>query len=93
MTKERKNEAFMRPVGVSPALAEITGPGPMPRTEITKKVWAYIKQHKLQDKDDKRKICPDEKLSRVFGSKDPIDMFQMTKKVSQHIKEPQTASV
>jgi SWIB-domain-containing proteins implicated in chromatin remodeling len=89
--KEKKNDAFMRPVEVSDALAEIVGRGPMPRTEITKRVWVYIKSHKLQDAKDRRKINPDAKLARVLGTHDGIDMFKMTKKISTHIRQPQKA--
>lgn len=75
----------MQPVNVSSDLAAIVGTGPMPRTEIIKKIWDYIKQNKLQDPTNKRNINPDDKLAKVFGSKDPVDMFQMTKIVSKHI--------
>jgi len=83
---KKKNSAFMKPVHVSDALEAVVGPGPMPRTEIIKKLWVYIKKHKCQDTKNKRNIIPDEKLSKVFGGKGAIDMFQMTKKVSKHIK-------
>lgn len=89
--KDKKKSAFMRPVHVSDALAEITGHGPMPRTEITKKVWDYIKKNKLQDQKNKRNINPDAKLAKVLGSNQPINMFEMTSKVSKHIKEPATS--
>jgi len=79
-----KNSKFMAPVRISDALAKIVGPGPMPRTEITSKIWAYIKQHGLQDPKQKRIIRPDALLSAVIG-KDPVDMFQMTKLVNEHI--------
>jgi chromatin remodeling complex protein RSC6 len=87
----KKNSAFMKPVQVSPELAEIVGQGSMPRTEITKKVWEYIKKHKLQDAQNKRNINPDAKLAKVLGSQS-IDMFKMTSKISKHIKEPEAAS-
>ena len=92
MTKDKKNSAFMRPVGVSEALAEIVGQGPMPRTEVTKKVWEYIKKHKLQDQTNKRMINPDAKLGKVLGSNQPIDMFKMTSKIAKHLKEPEAAA-
>lgn len=92
MTKEKKNSAFMRPVQVSETLAEIVGQGPMARTEVTKKVWEYIKKHKLQDQTNKRMINPDAKLAKVLGSTQPIDMFKMTSKISKHIKEPELSS-
>lgn len=85
MTKQKKPSAFMKPVSVSESLAEIVGSGPMPRTEVTKKLWEYIKKHKLQDKDNKRNINPDKKLAQVFGSSQSIDMFKMTGKVSKHL--------
>ncbi len=85
-TTKKKNSAFMQPVSISDDLAAVIGPGPLPRTEIIKKLWAYIKKNNLQDPKNKRNIVPDEKLAKVFGSKSAIDMFQMTKKVSKHIK-------
>jgi len=88
---KKKTSAFMKPVGVSEALAEIVGHGPMPRTEITKKLWDYIRKHKLQDTHNKRQINPDQKLAKVLGASSSIDMFQMTSKVSKHIKEPELA--
>ena len=87
----KKNSAFMKPVQISEDLAEIVGRGPMPRTEITKKLWDYIKKHKLQDTKNKRNINPDAKLSKILG-KETIDMFKMTSKLSKHIKEPELAS-
>lgn len=88
----KKPSAFMKPVAVSDALAKIVGKGPMPRTEVTKKLWEYIKKHKLQDTKNKRNINPDELLSKVFGSAEPIDMFKMVSKISKHLKEPQLAT-
>ena len=85
-SSNKRQSALMRPVHVSDALAEIVGRGPMPRTEVTKKLWDYIKKNKLQDPKAKRQINPDQKLSRVLGSSQQIDMFQMTKKVSMHLK-------
>lgn len=90
--KDKKNSAFMRPIQVSEVLAEIVGHGPMPRTEVTKKVWEYIKKHKLQDQNNKRMINPDQKLAKVLGSPLPIDMFKMTSKIAKHIKEPELAT-
>lgn len=81
----------MKPVGVSEVLAKIVGKGPMARTEVTKKLWEYIKKHKLQDKVNKRNINPDENLSKVFGSNKPIDMFKMTSKISKHLIEAEMA--
>lgn len=87
----KKNSAFMKPVHISEELAEIVGRGPMPRTEITKKLWDYIKKHKLQDTKNKRNINPDAKLGKVLGNQ-TIDMFKMTSKLSKHIKEPAMAA-
>lgn len=74
----------MQPMSVSEELAAIVGRGPMPRTEVTKKLWAYIKAHRRQDPHNKRNIIPDDKLSKVLGKK-PINMFEMTKAVSKHL--------
>ena len=82
--KKTKNSAFMAPVHIKKELADIVGAGPMPRTEITQKLWAYIKKHNLQDKNNKRMINPDEKLKKIFNK--PINMFQMTKEVSKYIE-------
>jgi len=87
MTNKKKPSAFMKPVQVSTELAEIVGKGPMARTEVTKKLWEYIKKHKLQDQQNKRNINPDQKLAKVFGSTASIDMFKMTSKVSKHLSE------
>lgn len=81
----------MKPVGVSDTLAEIVGKGPMARTEVTKKLWDYIKKHKLQDHNNKRMINPDAKLAKVLGSSNSIDMFKMTSKISKHLKEAEYA--
>lgn len=91
-SKEKKPSAFMKPVQVSDALAEIVGHSLMARTEVTKKLWEYIKKHKLQDQHNKRMINPDAKLAKVLGSSSPIDMFKMTSKLSKHLKEPELAS-
>jgi chromatin remodeling complex protein RSC6 len=88
MAKEKEKEKkskFMQPMQVSEELAAIVGRGPLPRTEVTKKLWAYIKAHKCQDTKNKRNINPDEKLAKVFGAKKTINMFEMTKLVSKHI--------
>ncbi len=85
MAKRKPNAAFMKPVTPSAALAAVVGDKPIPRTEITKRLWAYIKKHKLQDKKEKRVIHADEALKPVFG-KASLDMFQMTKAVSKHLK-------
>ena len=84
MATKQKNTKFMAPKKVSDDLAAVVGKGPMPRTEVTKKIWAYIKSHKLQDPKNRRNINPDEKLGRVLGTR-PINMFEMTKRVNKHL--------
>ncbi len=85
-TQKKKNSAFMQPVQLSDALKKVVGPGPMPRTEVIKNVWAYIKKHKLQDQKQKRIIkAKGTDLAAVIGDKD-IDMFEMTKKIMAHVK-------
>ena len=84
MAKEPTSK-FMKPMKLSEELQEVIGKGPMPRTEVTKKLWAYIKKHKRQNPENKRNIIPDEKLSKVFGGKKEINMFDMTKKVNKHL--------
>lgn len=75
----------MKPMTVSSDLAAIVGPGPMPRSEVVKKLWAYIKTNNLQDPVNKRNISADENLKKVFGGKAMVNMFEMTKLVSQHL--------
>jgi chromatin remodeling complex protein RSC6 len=82
----KPNAAFMKPVTPSEKLAEVVGAKPIPRTEVTKKLWAYIKKNGLQDKKDKRMINADANLKAVFGGKASVDMFAMTKLVSKHLK-------
>jgi chromatin remodeling complex protein RSC6 len=82
----KPNAAFMKPVTPSEKLAEIVGAKAIPRTEVTKKLWAYIKKNGLQDKKDKRMINADANLKAVFGGKASVDMFAMTKLVSKHLK-------
>jgi len=84
MAKEKKSK-FMQPMQISEELAAVVGRGPMPRTEVTKKLWAYIRSRKLQDTKNKRNINPDESLSKVFGTKKSVNMFEMTKLVSKHL--------
>ena len=88
----KKQSALLRPVQISDALAEVVGRGPMPRTEVTKRLWDYIKKNRLQDSKARRFINPDQKLAKVLGSAQ-IDMFQMTKKVNTHIKDAEPARV
>ena len=85
-TKRKPNAAFMKPVTPSAALAEVVGSKAVPRTEITKKLWQYIKKHGLQDKKNKRNINADDALKTVFGGKKTVSMFEMTKLVSKHLK-------
>jgi upstream activation factor subunit UAF30 len=85
-TKRKPNAAFMRPVTPSATLAEVVGAKPIPRTEVTKKLWAYIKKNGLQDKKNRRMINADAKLKAVFGGKGSVNMFAMTKLVSKHLK-------
>jgi upstream activation factor subunit UAF30 len=82
----KPNAAFMKPVMPSPALAEIVGSRPIPRTEVTKRLWAYIKKNKLQDPKNRRMIKADAALKVVFGGKSTVNMFEMTKLVAKHLK-------
>jgi len=84
--KRKPNAAFMKPMTPTGPLAAVVGSGNMPRTEVTKKIWAYIKRNGLQDKKNKRMINADEKLKPVFSGKGQVSMFEMTKLVSKHMK-------
>ena len=85
-TAEKKtNAAFMKPMQPDAALAAIVGDKPLPRTEVTKKLWAYIKKNNLQDPANKRNINADDKLKVVFDGKKAVNMFEMTKLVSVHL--------
>lgn len=79
------NAAFMKPMTISEELAVVVGKGPMPRSEVVKKLWAYIKKNGLQDQKNKRNINADESLKKVFGGKATVSMFEMTKLVSKHL--------
>jgi upstream activation factor subunit UAF30 len=83
--KRKLNPAFMKPMQISDALAKIVGSKPLPRTEVTKKLWAYIKKNKLQDKVNKRNINADANLKAVFRGKGQVSMFEMTKLVNKHL--------
>jgi len=83
--KRTPNAAFMKPMNASTTLAAVIGEKPLPRTEITKKVWDYIKKHSLQDPKNKRMINADDKLKAVFGGKKQVSMFEMTKLISNHL--------
>ncbi|MCH7946781.1 MAG: SWIB/MDM2 domain-containing protein [candidate division Zixibacteria bacterium] len=85
-TKRKPNAAFMRPVTLSEALGEVVGHKAIPRTEVTKRLWLYIKKYKLQDNVNRRMINADPKLLKVFGGKKKVNMFEMTKLVSKHMK-------
>jgi len=82
----KANAAFMKPVTPSTTLAEVVGSKPIPRTEVTKRLWAYIKRNGLQDQKNKRMIKADVALKAVFGGKSTVNMFEMTKLVSKHLK-------
>ena len=85
--KGRKpSAAFMKPMSPSADLAEVVGSKSMPRTQVTKKLWEYIKKHKLQDSKNRRMINADEALKKVFGGKRQVSMFEMTKLVNKHLK-------
>src|SRR5262245_27987751 len=84
--KRKPNPAFMKPMTPSAALAAVVGPIAAARTEITKKIWAYIKRNKLQDAINRRMINADEKLREIFGGKRQVSMFEMTKLVNRHLK-------
>jgi upstream activation factor subunit UAF30 len=85
-SKRKPSAAFMKPMTPSAALGEVVGTKPLPRTEVTKKLWAYIKKNKLQDQKNKRMIKADDALKNVFGGKATVNMFEMTKLVSRHLK-------
>jgi chromatin remodeling complex protein RSC6 len=85
-TKRKPNAAFMKAMTPSAVLAAVVGSMPIPRTEVTKKIWDYIKKNKLQDSINRRLINADEKLRQVFGGKRQVSMFEMTKLVSNHLK-------
>ena len=84
--KRAPNPAFMKPLTPSDALAAVVGSSPLPRTQVVKKLWAYIKKNGLQDQMNKRNINADDKLKLVFGGKKTVSMFEMTKLVSKHLK-------
>ncbi|HLV28756.1 MAG TPA: SWIB/MDM2 domain-containing protein [Burkholderiaceae bacterium] len=84
-TARKPNAAFMKPLTPSATLAAVIGSEPVPRTEVTKKIWDYIKKHDLQDPKNRRNINADDKLRPLFG-KDQVSMFELTKLVSAHLK-------
>ena len=83
--KRKMNAAFAKPVKPSEKLAAVVGAAPLPRTELTKKLWEYIKKHKLQDSKNRRNINADANLKAVFNGKAQVSMFEMTKLVSKHV--------
>jgi upstream activation factor subunit UAF30 len=83
--KRAPNPAFMKPMQISDELAKVVGSKPIPRTEVTKKLWAYIKKNNLQDAANKRDIIADENLKPIFGGKSKVSMFEMTKLVNKHL--------
>jgi chromatin remodeling complex protein RSC6 len=86
--KRAPNPAFMKPMQPDAALGAVVGNNPMPRTEITKKLWQYIKRNGCQDQKERRMINADDKLRPVFGGKNKVSMFEMTKLVNKHLKAP-----
>ncbi len=86
-TKRKPSAAFMKPMQPSADLAKVVGDKPMPRTEVVKRLWAYIKKNGLQDKKEKRNINADDALKVVFGGKKTVTMFEMTKLVNKHLKD------
>ena len=84
--KRKPNAAFMKPMNPTPILAAVIGEKALPRTEVTKKIWDYIKKNKLQDAANRRMINADDKLKAVFGGKKQVSMFEMTKLVNAHLK-------
>lgn len=83
--KRKPNAAFMKPMNISETLQPIVGSKPLPRTEVTKRLWDYIKKNKLQDAKERRNINADENLKKVFGGKKQVSMFEMTKLVNKHL--------
>ncbi len=81
----KSNSAFMKPMNLSPELEAVVGKGPMPRSEVVKALWVYIKKNGLQDAQNKRNINADENLKKVFDGKGTVSMFEMTKLVSKHL--------
>ena len=83
--KRKPSAAFMKPMNIGEALHPVVGTKAIPRTEVVKKLWAYIKKNNLQDKKERRNINADENLKKVFGGKKTVSMFEMTKLVSKHL--------
>lgn len=85
-SSKRTKSAFMKPLQPDSVLAKVVGEKPLPRTEITKRLWSYIKKNKCQNQSDKRKIDADEVLLPIFNGKKQVNMFEMTKLVAQHVR-------
>jgi upstream activation factor subunit UAF30 len=85
--KRQPNPAFMKPMQPDTALSAVVGSKPMPRTQVTKNLWSYIKKHGLQDAKNRRMINADENLKPIFGAKRQVSMFEMTKLVNKHLKD------
>ncbi len=83
--KRQPNSAFMKPLQPDEALGAVVGNSPLPRTQVVKKLWVYIRKHKLQDAKNRRMINADDKLRAVFGGKDQVTMFEMTSLVNEHL--------
>jgi chromatin remodeling complex protein RSC6 len=83
--KRKPNAAFMKPMNIGDALQPVVGSKPLPRTEVTKRLWEYIKKNKLQDAKERRNINADENLKKVFNGKKQVSMFEMTKLVNKHL--------
>jgi len=83
--EQKSNSAFMKPLNIGADLAVVVGEGPMPRSEVVKKLWVYIKEHNLQDPKNKRNIVADESLKKVFDGKEVVNMFEMAKLISKHL--------
>src|SRR6476660_8780803 len=81
----KPNAAFMKPLTISPAMSEVVGNKPLPRTQVIKKIWDYIKKNDLQDKKNRRMINADAKLKTVFGGKGQVSMFELAKIVNKHV--------
>ena len=86
--KRKPNPSFMKPMQPDAQLSAVVGSKPMPRTEVTKKIWDYIKKHNLQDAKNRRMINADDNLRPVFNGKRQVSMFEMTKLVNGHLKDP-----
>ncbi|MBI2610521.1 SWIB/MDM2 domain-containing protein [Candidatus Kaiserbacteria bacterium] len=82
----KANPALLKPMNLSSELEAVVGSGPLPRGQVVKKLWEYIKQHGLQDRENRRNINADAKLKVIFGGKSQVSMFEMTKLVSQHLR-------